>query len=124
MGCSFMLHAPRSPFAHGVAIFFIALLFILVHDHDSSRAVQHEMDAIAVELRPVESLLSLALPSSSSHLALSWSIVLPLASIVHRRCDDVRPSVMTMPHLLSAYRSIDAMIEAWQAASSLTLLIE
>ena len=74
------------------------------------------MDAIAVELRPVvEFLLSFALPSSSSHLALSWSIVLPLASIVHRGCDDVRPSVMTMPHLLSAYRSIDAMIEAWHS---------
>ena len=35
------------------------------------------------------------------HLALSWSIVLP------PRCPS---SVMTMPHLLSAYRSIDRLV--------------
>ena len=44
VGCSFMLLTPH-PFAPWRCNFFIALLFILVHDHDSSRAVLHEVGA-------------------------------------------------------------------------------
>ena len=65
---------------------------LLLHQRVRSRRT------VACVRCPVEwNLLSLF---NLRHLALSWSIVLP------PRC----PSVMTMPHLLSAYRSIDRRI--------------